>query len=49
MTIKKDILIDESEKCIVDVVVLTETKKKRTGDKNIGNDIHIWSGVEKRK
>jgi len=31
----------------VDVVVLTETKKKRTGSETLGNYIHLYSGVKK--
>jgi len=31
----------------VDVAVLTETKKKRTGSKTLGNYIHHFSGIKK--
>jgi len=31
----------------IDVVVLTETKKERTGSETLGNYIHLLSGVKK--
>ena len=31
----------------MDVVVLTETKKKGTGSETLGNYIHLFSGVKK--
>ena len=31
----------------MDVVVLTETKKKRAGSELLGNYVHLFSGVKK--
>lgn len=37
----------EIEKMNLDIVILTETKKKGIGQETYGNYIHLWSGVPK--
>ena len=37
----------ELEKYQMDIVVLTETKKKGCGEEILGKYTHLWSGVDK--
>ena len=37
----------EVEKCKLDIVVLSETKKKGSGDEILDKYLHFWSGVDK--
>ena len=44
---KMEEIIREINIMKMDVVVLTETKKKGTGSETLGNYIHLFSGVNK--
>jgi len=44
---KMEEIIREINIMKMDVVVLTETKKKVTGSEAVGNYIHLFSGVKK--
>ena len=46
---KKDQVLDQLERCRMDIVALTETKKKGTGNEQQRNYLHFYSGVEKSK
>ena len=40
-------LDSQLEKCGMDIIVLSETKKKGCGEETLGNYLHFWSGVDK--
>ena len=40
-------IIQEMEKYGLDIIILNETKKKGSGNENLGNFIHVWSGIDK--
>lgn len=42
-------IVGEAETLKVNIMVLTETKKKGTGVERIGNYIHCYSGVPKEE
>jgi hypothetical protein len=44
---KTDTVPLEVEKYNLDIIALSETKKKGCGDEVLGNYLHLWSGVEK--
>jgi exonuclease III len=46
---KMEEILSEINELKMDVVVLTETKKKRTGSETLENYIHLFSGVNKYK
>ncbi|XP_030759068.1 uncharacterized protein LOC115884584 [Sitophilus oryzae] len=44
---KREIIIKDLEKLELDIITLTETKKKGSGSEIIGNYLHYYSGVPK--
>ena len=44
---KLNILPTELDRFKMDVVILSETKRKAKGEEELGNYVHIWSGVSK--
>lgn len=46
---KMDTIISEVSKLNLDIVTLTETKKKENGSNTVGDYVHIYTGVSKEK
>ncbi|KAK7872016.1 hypothetical protein R5R35_004529 [Gryllus longicercus] len=44
---KREEVVTEINKMNIDIIILTETKKKATGEEDIGEYWHAWSGVPK--
>jgi exonuclease III len=44
---KADTIPLEVEKYNLDIIALSETKKKECGEEVLRNYLHLWSGVEK--
>lgn len=46
---KREEVLEEFKNMNVDILVVTETKKKGNGTEEIGGALHIWSGVKKEQ